>query len=1117
MRKQTILPMIMVLPTAMVRLEINNVKIGPVRALCDGGSQPNLIRQNVLAKHGFRGYPLNKGIYGITGDAIKIRTQLKVKIYPWFESSDYVEVIFWVLPKSSNWDIALPDRIILPEEVKLSDRINMADPLFWSKGKIQLLLGIGVWAKVIKSNVSPVSKELVQQETTFGSVIMGSTGSDPSMLPNGTFAVKECDSKEIERLLKKLWELDQVPERPSKSKEQQLVEGIFREKRTVDSNGRYAVPIILQPNVKEIGSSRLTALRRFHILEKRFKREPEYHNAYVAFMREYEQLGHMKEAPSDDSNEMKYYIPHHGIFSSSSFKVVFDCSCKTDKGKSLNDMQLKGQKLQRDLPDILLRSRRFKYGLSVDVKKMYRQIEIIPEHYNLQRIFWREKSSDPLKEFYLVTVIYGQTSSPINAIMVMHEGAEKMREIYPRAVEFIKQDFYMDDGFSGADSEEEVIELSQHLEKVFARMMFFLDKWKSNSQALMLYVNGTETSVFFEEIEKQTILGMKWDLITDEFTYMLKKSDDPKKWTRRSVLSKVASIYDPLGHVEPVTLIAKSFMQELWRKTKTWDVEVPSDFVKNWIDFWEKIKLIHNVKVPRWTGAAKDVKLQLHGFSDASEKGIGVVIYVRAQSPNGDVRITQLIAKSKVAPLKVVAMPRLELSAATLLAKVMKHVRNCMEWEKVPYFLRTDSTVTLQWIRKEPCELKLFVGNRVSNIQENSEISAWSHIRSEDNPADIASRGLMPNEIASCELWWQGPPWLKLPMEKWPQQTNVVFNEMDIESEMKVHTATVKNRIVRLATENGNVVPLIDYSNNLNKILLIHCYVMRFVKGFIRKMEMKRNGECENRTRSKVKRKQLILLPSNEEKEEAMRCLVREEQALEYAKELKGNFKTSDIKSLRPFRDDEGILRVGGRLKHAACPYELKVPMIIPPNSRLSWLVINGAHQTLDHGHIQVMMQYLRMKYWIPRLRSELRSFVNKCVTCKRYEHPLEKQLMGDLPKERTTPCKPFTYTGVDYAGPIEIKEYLKTRTNKRKCWIAIFTCLVTRAMHIDIVTDLTSAAYIECFRRFVGRRGECVKLFSDNATTFVGASKELKVAFEKWNTEETHKKLIHLVLYGDL
>lgn len=236
--------------------------------------------------------------------------------------------------------------------------------------------------------------------------------------------------------------------------------------------------------------------------------------------------------------------------------------------------------------------------------------------------------------------------------------------------------------------------------------------------------------------------------------------------------------------------------------------------------------------------------------------------------------------------------------------------------------------------------------------------------------------------------------------------------------------------------------------------------------------------------------------------------LVKREQQIAYAKELDGLTQRSEIESLRPIKDEQGILRVGGRLKHSACPYEVRVPIILPQKSRLSWLLIRDAHEHTHHGHVQVMMQYLRARYWIPKLRLELRTFVQKCVTCKRYEHPLGEQLMSDLPYDRINPCKAFLHTGIDYAGPIQMKETLKTRTNFRKVWIAVFVCMVTRAIHLDIITDLTSAAFIQCFKRFVGRRGACETLYSDNAKTFVGASKELKNALEQWNTEETHKKL---------
>lgn len=199
------------------------------------------------------------------------------------------------------------------------------------------------------------------------------------------------------------------------------------------------------------------------------------------------------------------------------------------------------------------------------------------------------------------------------------------------------------------------------------------------------------------------------------------------------------------------------------------------------------------------------------------------------------------------------------------------------------------------------------------------------------------------------------------------------------------------------------------------------------------------------------------------------------------------------------------ILRVGGRLGNADIPYDTKHPVIIPTGSRLCHLIIADAHMQTFHGAVSKMIQYIRTTYWIPRIRDQIRAYIHKCVTCARFAKRLENQLMADLPAERIRRNRAFLMTGVDYAGPIEIVEqYKKGRnTNKRKCWIAIFVCMVTRAIHIDVVTDLSSAAFIACYERFVALRGHCEKMFSDNGTQFVGASKEIKSAFKNWSAPE--------------
>lgn len=1102
MLRETALP-ICILPTAVVRLGQFNVQTDPTRGLCDTGSQPNLITNQIVRKYGLRAKPTRTTITGLSCYPIKITRQINLKVYPWFDPTSSIELNFWVLPKEAKWHPLMPDRTIRASEVNLSKEMILADPLFWKPDNVQLLLGIEACVQIIEPSLFKVNEKLIEQQTKLGAVLMGSLGTnEPTTLKVNTM-IQECNSKDIEQLIKKFWEIEEIPEIAKKSKEHQLVEKIFFDKYTRARNGRFSVPIPIDPKIKEIGDSRPMALKRFHILESRFDREPEFKEQYVNFMREYQELGHMiKVDHTLPKSEMTYYIPHHGIITSGKFKVVFDCSCKTNKKISLNDAQLLGPKLQKDLFEIVLRARRHKVALSVDVKKMFRQIQIIPEQWDLQRIFWRESKNEPLKEYWLVTVIYGQKSSPTSAIMVMQEGAKLMSEQYPRAAESIKDDFYMDDCFTGAATEAEALQIAEDLKAIFSSMGFSLDKWKSESIELVEQLKGDQEPILIEEQDNQSILGLKWDLVRGEFTYRVKETEQLTKWTRRTVLSKVASLFDPLGHLSPVIFTAKVFMQQLWRKTSTWDEQLSNELQTEWILFWSKIKSIEQVRIQRWLGTTGNMQIELYGYCDASAKGYGAVIYVRTESQDGAIKVIQLAAKSRVAPLKIISIPRLELLAAALLAKLIKCVLNSMEWENIPYFLYSDSKTVLQWINKEPIDLKTFVGNRVSAIQEYTNVNSWAHVRTKENPADLVSRGLMPDELADNELWWKGPKWLSQSKEQWPKPIPLkqLEEEPVVQTEMKVHMIS-KIKELTIKTNDGNIIPLLDYTNNLNKIQLIYSYILRFVKG----LKSKTKSKIDKRRR---KYKRLIFLPTNEEKGKALLYLVKREQQLAYAKELNGIMKGSEIESLYPIKDEQEILRVGGRLKHSACPYEMRVPMILPAKSRLSWLIIKDAHEETNHGHVQVMMQYIRARFWIPKLRLELRAFVQKCVKCKRYEHPMGEQLMGNLPFDRVNPCKPFLHTGVDYAGPILIKESLKTKTNKRKCWIVLFVCLNTRAIHLDIVTDLTSAAYIQCFKRFIGRRGACETLYSDNATTFVGASKELKEALKRWDIEETHKKL---------
>lgn len=520
---------------------------------------------------------------------------------------------------------------------------------------------------------------------------------------------------------------------------------------------------------------------------------------------------------------------------------------------------------------------------------------------------------------------------------------------------------------------------------------------------------------------------------------------------------------------------------------------------------------------------------QLHGFSDASLKAYGAVMYVRAINDNRVVTVRLIASKSRVAPLKKVSVPRLELAAAELLSRLYLLVSGAMDWADVQYFLWSDSTIALQWINKEICDLKVYVANRVTKIRANTNSKNWFHVRTADNPADLVSRGLSADELVNNSMWWNGPSWLSNSEKEWPKPLKLnEINSPEMLVELKCHN--VYSNINQLEIHVPNLpkpIPLMDYTFNLNKLLRIMVYINRFVANLNKN---KRSNRIEHEIRAKTrartkahksKRNKETVLPTENEKMSALKSIIRNEQKIWFGKEYSFLKKQktakennvinehekfpehSKILNLHPVLDSDDVLRVDGRTSNSACSCDMKNPIIIPNGTKLCWLIMEEAHKSTKHGAVQIMMQYIRNKYWIPKLRSELRAFIHQCVICARYNKKFETQLMCELPKDRVNQNRAFMITGVDYAGPIEIKERYKSKSRKRKCWIAIFVCMVTRGIHIDIVTDLTSAVFIACFERFICRRGPCHKLSNDNGTTFVGAYKELKRAYQQWSVPE--------------
>lgn len=581
-----------------------------------------------------------------------------------------------------------------------------------------------------------------------------------------------------------------------------------------------------------------------------------------------------------------------------------------------------------------------------------------------------------------------------------------------------------------------------------------------------------ESPVFLQSDHPHfSILGLHWSPISDCFIFRL---NVPREYcTKRQVLSLIAQIYDPCGFIAPVTMWAKSFMQVLWTKGLNWDDSLPSDLAERWQTFVLQTKELSQIKIPRFTQVCEIDSLELHGFSDASETGYAAVIYFRSETPQGDVTVRQIIAKTRVAPLKRVTLPRLELCGAHLLAQLVAY---CFDvFAKSTTFssvrLWCDSTVALTWIMTPPFKLKTYVANRVAQIQELVPSHCWNHISSVYNPADCASRGLLPSQLPDHSLWWTGPHWLHQPQDSWPASTFQPLKDDSLE-EIKDTPLQV---LVSVDQEEWDI--LFKFSS-WTRLCSVMAYVLRFVN----------NIRHSNKLKGPLSPSELKSASSRIFKLVQLSSFSDDISALKENKPV-----SSRLRRLTPLLDSENILRVGGRLSASKLNYDSRHPIILPKKHHVVNILVDYYHVKHLHAGAQLTQSLLAQQVWVLSARSVVRSRIYKCLTCFKHRPRNKIPLMGNLPSTRVTPTSAFLKTGVDYGGPFTVKIQNLRAIRHTKVYICVFVCFTTKAVHVEVVTDLSSDAFIAALTRFVCRRGLCTDIFSDCATNFVGANNALR------------------------
>lgn len=529
-------------------------------------------------------------------------------------------------------------------------------------------------------------------------------------------------------------------------------------------------------------------------------------------------------------------------------------------------------------------------------------------------------------------------------------------------------------------------------------------------------------------------------------------------------------------------------LQRVWEERVDWDDPVIQRIWRQWRS--ELPSLVHK-DVPRcyFPKHVQVVSLQIHGFSDASEDAYASVVYFRMVDSAGVVHISLVMAKTKVSPIKRLSIPRLELCGAQVLAKLLHHVREVFKVPLSDVHAWTDSTIVLDWLVGNPRRFKTYVGNRVSEIVDRLPPDRWNHVVGADNPADCASRGVLPLQLLEHKLWWTGPRWLSLEPSQWPKKYNMPVAELPAEEVCM--TSTTLNREPVLSVER--------YST-FTRVQRIMAWILRFVS----------NCRPSKRLVPAVGRSCLAM----SELVVAERYLVKYSQETYFAGESsslragKGLPRGSSLLPLHPFVDLDGIIRVGGRERNSSLGYSQMHPILLHGKHCLTRLIVRSEHLRMLHAGPTLVLSSLSRRFHILAMKNTVRSVIRQCIVCRRRSTRPSPQMLGQLPQERVTPGSVFEKVGVDYAGPLQVKYGVVRKPVTVKAYICIFVSLAVKAVHLEAVSDLTSEAFIAALRRFVARRGSPTLIWSDNGTNFVGANRELKEMYNFLSQQEAARAI---------
>ena len=909
---------------------------------------------------------------------------------------------------------------------------------------------------------------------------------------------------------------------------------------------RYETGLPWKPDLDEpLSDNRTLCLNRLKSLHYRLKKDPELFNSYNGIFQEQLKAGIIERVPKEKENKGNvHFMPHHGVVrkdrQTSKLRIVFDGSARSaPHSLSLNDHLEIGPNFVPQLFDLLIDFRSHSIALTADIEKAFLQISIQETDRDYLRFYWFDdiKADNPtVTQFRYCRLPFGLTSSAAVLGATLHAHVNQYQDKYPEAMKVLNR-FYVDDLTGGCHDVQGGLDIYRAAKDITNSAGFNLRKWKSNSKELVQHIeqleSNVESNVAMDSLsahtnvtgdsisgennvsrefltgednqsyakattgspaqdDKTKVLGIHWNIETDEIFFDTIETVEYAKTlpvTKRSLLKYTAKIFDPLGVLCPFVIKLKALFQEMCVEKVDWDEELQGDFRLKYFNSISELQELQRISLPRcYFKEKKIVSVQLHGFSDASERAFASVIYIRVEYEDGEIDVKFVSSKARVSPIKPQSIPRLELMGALLVAKHMESVKNALNIEGYEGDVVTnfwvDSSTVLCWVRNSK-PWKQFVRHRVQQILSISSRDQWRFCPGTLNPADIPSRGIRGSALSHNGVWWQGPNFLSFPPSEWPGEIFTGDGKYDEAfKEIVQNPPTLTFALSAKEKGDGKLSDILDINrfSSRGKLLRVLGYMFRFIDNI----------------RSKKQRKDISLAAS--ELDTAENFVIGKIQSEHFGKELAFLADTRTQSDRKPpllvsqfnlLVDEHGILRARSRIKNANVESGCKEPILLPSRHYYSDLVIQEFHMKVFHNGVRDTLNAIRQRYWVLRGRESVKKLVRRCVICRKLEGIFFKPVSGhDLPDSRVDDGPPFINTGVDFAGPLFISD--RNNANK-KVYICLFTCASTRAVHLELVDKLDVTSFLRALRRFTARRGLPRTFLSDNAKTFKSAAKEVK------------------------